>query len=68
MGKKRGFSNIRARHEEFETPKHFVKADDYDDTCTPDITGLRTGGKSYIEVAIKTKEVQRKISKWKLAL
>lgn len=32
----------------------------------PHITGLKTGGKSYIEVALKTDMVHDMVSKWKL--
>lgn len=63
--KKRGFSNIKANHEEYESPAQFSTAGE-EDPIIPDITGLRTGGKSYIEIATKTEEINKKISKWKL--
>ena len=63
--KKRGFSNIKANFEEYETPGQFNRQDE-EDAFIPDITGLKTGGKSYIEIATKTGDVSRKISKWKL--
>lgn len=63
--KKRGFSNIKAVHEDFESPAGFTKPGD-DQPYIPNITGLRTGGKCYIEVAVKTDDIQRSISKWKL--
>ena len=63
--KKRGFSNIKANYEEYETPGHFNREGE-DDPYIPDITGLKTGGKSYIEIATKTDNVSRKVSKWKL--
>jgi len=63
--KKRGFSNIKANCEEYETPAQFNRQDE-EDAFIPDITGLKTGGKSYIEIATKTENVSRKVSKWKL--
>lgn len=63
--KKRGFSNIKANFDEYEIPAHFSRPGE-DDPVIPDITGLKTGGKSYIEIATKTDEVSRKVSKWKL--
>lgn len=63
--KKRGFSNIKANHEEYETPGQFNRPGE-DDPVIPDITGLKTGGKSYIEIATKTEDINRKVSKWKL--
>ena len=63
--KKRGFSNIKANYEDFETPSQFARDGD-DDPFIPHITGLRTGGKSYIEIATKTDMVHDKVSKWKL--
>lgn len=64
--KKRGFSNLKANHEDYDSPAHFSKPGEDDNPYVPDITGLRTGGKSYIEVALKTDNVSRKVSKWKL--
>ncbi len=62
---KKGFSDIRAVHEGFEAPKSFTRKED-ESTVTPDLSGLKTGGKSYVEIALKTDNVQRKITKWKL--
>ena len=63
--KKRGFSNIKANMEEYEKPAQFSKPGE-EAPYIPDITGLRTGGKSYIEIAVKTENMNRKVSKWKL--
>lgn len=63
--KKRGFSNIKANHEDYETPAHFSKTGQ-EEPVIPDITGLKTGGKSYIEIATKTDMIHDKVSKWKL--
>ncbi len=64
--KKRGFSNIKANHEDYETPAHYSRQGDSEDQIIPDISGLKTGGKSYIEIATKTDMVHDKVSKWKL--
>ena len=63
--KKRGFSNIKANYEDYETPAHFSKQGE-DQPIIPDITGLKTGGKSYIEIATKTDMIHDRVSKWKL--
>ena len=63
--KRRGFSTIRANHEEFDQPAHFTKPNE-EEPYVPDITGLRTGGKSYFEIATKPDDLNRRVSKWKL--
>ena len=63
--KKHGFTNLKANYGDFETPVQF-KRPEGDDPVVPDITGLRTGGKSYIEIAVKSEEINKKVSKWKL--
>jgi hypothetical protein len=63
--KKHGFSNIKANMDEYEKPAQFTKPGE-EQPYIPDITGLRTGGKSYIEIAVKTENMERKVSKWKL--
>ncbi len=64
--RKRGFSNIKADFEDYESPAQFARAGENDDPFVPHITGLKTGGKSYIEIATKTDMVIDKVSKWKL--
>ena len=62
---RKGFSGIRANHEDFDTPASFSKPD-ADKAIIPDITGELNGGKSYIEIALKGDNEQEIISKWKL--
>lgn len=62
---KRGFSNIKANYEGYETPKVYTKPEE-DKPYVPDLTVTKTGGKSYVEVALKTDNIERRISKWKL--
>lgn len=63
--KNKGFQNIKAKTEEYEDPIQFTRNRD-EESFMPDITGLQTGGKSYIEIATKTEDIHRTISKWKL--
>ncbi|GIV30875.1 MAG: hypothetical protein KatS3mg030_670 [Saprospiraceae bacterium] len=64
--KSRGFTNIRSIHDEFESPAEFSRSGDDDDSMRPAITALSTGGKNYIEIAVKAEDMQRQITKWKL--
>jgi hypothetical protein len=63
--KTKGYSAIKANVEGFEAPTSFRKKDN-DDTFTPDITAKKLGTKNYIEISVKSEEVKRDISKWKL--
>ena len=62
---KRGFSQIKADFEDYETPSKFIKQGE-DEPYIPNITGMKTGGKCYIEIATKSDNIARHISKWKL--
>lgn len=62
---KQGFSNIKANFEDYEAPVQFNKPGE-DQPYIPDITGVKTGGKSYVEIALKSDNMTRKVSKWKL--
>ncbi|GAB4247613.1 MAG: hypothetical protein Kow0027_09510 [Saprospiraceae bacterium] len=64
--KRRGFTNIKSIHDEFESPAEFSRQAEEDDSMKPAITALSTGGKNYIEVAVKADNMQRQITKWKL--
>lgn len=70
---KKGFENIKANVEGFETPKTFTRKTDApeDDEVIPDATAINHGVKHYFEIAVKPKGKdkgirQRLISKWKL--
>ena len=65
--KKRGFVKIKANIEnkEFDTPASFVKPGE-ENPYVPDVTGMKFGRKNYVEVALKTDNLKRTISKWKL--
>ncbi len=62
---RQGLTNIKANHGDFEMPSQFKRPGE-DQPVIPDITGFRTGNKNYIEIAEKTDEVQRIVSRWKL--
>ena len=63
--KRRRITNLKANYEEFETPSAFSRPDE-EQPYIPDITGRRTGRKFYVEIALKTENVRRIVSKWKL--
>lgn len=62
---KRGIYDIKANWEDYETPSQFSKKDE-EKPFIPDITGKSTGRKVYVEIAVKTDDIDRSISKWKL--
>ncbi len=63
--KKRGIKSIKANTENYETPSMFSRPGK-DDPFIPDITGVQSASKCYVEIAQKVDDVQRVISKWKL--
>lgn len=63
--KRNGLSNLKANFEDYEIPTTFNKEGE-ETPYIPDITGSKNGNKSYLEIATKNGEVDRKISKWKL--
>ena len=62
---KKGFKQIKANIDDYETPQSFYKPS-MDVTVTPDLTGEKMGNKSYIEIALKGENKSGMISKWKL--
>ncbi len=60
-----GFSNIKANYGEYDAPVSFNQRES-DKVYTPDITGVKTGGKSYVEIALKTDNVRKRVTKWML--
>lgn len=63
--KKRGLYDIKANWEDYEIPSQFSKQDE-EAPFIPDITGRSTGRKVYVEIAVKSDDMERAISKWKL--
>lgn len=67
----KGFRNIKANIEGFETPRSFMKknAEEEANAVIPDITATSFGSKYYFEIVTKptqNKIKQNLISKWKL--
>lgn len=62
---RRGFYNIRANYEDFDKPIQFSQ-DSEDKPFTPDITGYKSENKHYIEIATKSENASRTVSKWNL--
>ena len=62
---KQGFTKIRANFEDYEVPTQFSRQGQAD-VFVPDITGVKMGRKFYVEIAMKTDDIRRKVSKWNL--
>jgi hypothetical protein len=62
--KMKGFENIEADVEGYETPKSYHKKDS-DVTITPDIIAERAGIKHYFEISLKSEEPHLLKSKWR---
>lgn len=63
--KMKRISNLKAKGEDYDDPKHYNKKDE-DDSFTPDITGNKLSKKIYVEIALKEDDKRRIITKWKL--
>lgn len=63
--RKKGITGIKANHEDFDQPTQFRK-NDVEKPFVPDVTGRKLDKKIYIEIATKTEDVPREVSKWKL--
>ncbi len=63
--KKHGFSNIKANTEDYEIPAGFTRKGETE-AYVPDISGSKLGGKSYVEIALKTEDNDDQVSKYKL--
>lgn len=61
----KGFKKIKANYGEFDNPKQFTRQKT-GRSIVPDITAVNLGRKSYMEIALKTDDVRKKVSKWKL--
>ena len=62
----KGFENIKADIEGYETPKSYLKKGRGDDvTITPDIVAEKAGRKHYFEIGLKSSETTLLKSKWR---
>ena len=62
---RRGFENIKADHENYETPKSFVQKKN-EQVITPDIVAEKAGRKFYFELGLKSQKPNLLKSKWRL--
>jgi hypothetical protein len=60
----KGYENIKADIEGYETPKSYHKKDS-EDTITPDIVAERAGIKYYFEISLKSQKPRLLKSKWR---
>ncbi len=62
----KGFDNIKADVEGYETPKSYLKKGRGDDvSITPDIVAEKAGRKHYFEIGLKSEEPTLLKSKWR---
>lgn len=59
----RGFENIKADIEGYETPKSYNKAGS-NVTVTPDIVAMKEGRKHYFDIGLKSEKPKLLKSKW----
>jgi len=59
----RGFENIKADMDGYETPKSFSKVGS-DISITPDIVAIKEGRKHYFDISLKSEEPKLLKSKW----
>jgi hypothetical protein len=59
----RGFENIKADIEGYETPKSFTKAGS-EISITPDIVATKEGRKHYFDISLKSEKPKLLKSKW----
>ena len=64
--KKKGFENIRANAEGYETPAKIRRSKDSDEYFIPDVTGEVNGRKSYFELGMKVANERDLVTKWRL--
>ncbi|MEM9931031.1 MAG: hypothetical protein AAF840_14510 [Bacteroidota bacterium] len=64
--KKKGFENIRANAEGYETPAKIRRGKDTEEYFIPDVTGEVNGRKSYFELGMKSDDERELVTKWRL--
>ncbi len=62
---KKGFKEIKANTEDYETPAAFIQPN-AEKSIVPDISGRVNGSRSYAEIVSKEENEQTTITKWKL--
>jgi len=61
----KGYHDIKTKLSGFDDPNGFSQKKE-DNEYIPDITAVNNKGKNYFEIAEKTKDVTKLVSKWKL--
>ncbi|MEL6140214.1 MAG: hypothetical protein AAFU67_01180 [Bacteroidota bacterium] len=64
--KKKGFDEVRANVEGYETPAKIRRGKDSEEYFIPDVTGEVNGRKSYFELGMKTNDERLLVTKWRL--
>ncbi len=64
--KKKGFENIYANAEGYETPAKIRRSKDSEEYFIPDCTGEVNGRKSYFELGMKSDNERELVTKWRL--
>lgn len=64
--KKKGFENIRANAEGYETPAKIRRGKETEAYFIPDCTGEVNGRKSYFELGMKSDDERELVTKWRL--
>lgn len=64
---RKGFTDIKANQDEYESPKKYLKQKGKDqEAFVPDLSGRKLGSKSFIEIVLKSDNMRRAVTKWKL--
>jgi hypothetical protein len=63
--RRKGYQKIRAKVDDFNDPKSFYRKRD-NETFTPDLSASQYGQRSYFDIALKSENRRRLISKWTL--
>ena len=63
--KNKSISSLRANHKDFEPPKTFINRATQEEVQA-DISFITKGGRCYTDIALKTDQPQKLITKWKL--
>ena len=64
---RKGFSDIKANQDDYEAPKAYMRQKgNEEEAFVPDLSGRKLGSKSFIEIALKSDNMRRAVTKWKL--
>ena len=63
---KKGFENVKANAEGYETPAKIRRSKESEEYFIPDVTGEVNGRKSYFELGMKSSDERDLVTKWRL--